>query len=166
MRYALRGVRNLYHIATQSVISLLRSKYIALRSNISLKFQFSEHFDYRTVQRLPLTRELSAKLTEGEKIKLHQYIFLSLRRKSKIFATSLIRGRLWCGASTKQLDKLEFEDVTRCQRLPADLMTEIKMSPATTRSSGAKPSSKLSEYSTWALGGNSSSPSQTSTCIR
>ena len=88
--------------------------------------------------RLPLMRELSAKLTEGEHIvssrflplKAHRivsqkiipdfsfprgYIFsqhlgqrgilfvagfhvLSLRQKSKIFATSLIRGRLWCGA--------------------------------------------------------------------
>ena len=88
--------------------------------------------------RLPLMRELSAKLTEGENIvsnhflplKAHRivsqkiipqfsfprsHIFsqhlgqrdilfavgfhvLSLRQKSKIFATSLIRGRLWCGA--------------------------------------------------------------------
>ena len=89
--------------------------------------------------RLPLMRELSAKLTEGENIvsnhflplKAHRivsqkiipqfsfprsHIFsqhlgqrdilfavgfhvLSLRQKSKIFATSLIRGRLWCGAN-------------------------------------------------------------------
>ena len=96
-RYALRGVGNLYHIATHSVISHLRSKYIALRSNISpevAKFRFSEVLWRCTIQRLPLTRELSAKLTEGEKTKPYQYIFLSLRRKSKIFATSLIRGRL------------------------------------------------------------------------
>jgi hypothetical protein len=38
MRYALRGVGNLYHIATErsEVISHLK-KYIALRSNISQK---------------------------------------------------------------------------------------------------------------------------------
>ena len=41
------------------------------------------------------------------------------------------------------------------------LIVEIKISPATTRSSAAKPSAKLSEYRIWALGGNSSSPSQT-----
>ena len=38
------------------------------------------------------------------------------------------------------------------------LMLEIRISPATTRSSAEKPVSKLSEYSTWLLGGNSSSP--------
>ena len=45
------------------------------------------------------------------------------------------------------------------------LMVEIRISPATTRSSAAKPSAKLDEYSTWALGGNSSSPSHTRICI-
>lgn len=41
-------------------------------------------------------RELSAKLTEGE---TPARPFLSLRQKSKIFATSLVRGRLWgCAA--------------------------------------------------------------------
>ena len=41
------------------------------------------------------------------------------------------------------------------------LTVEIRISPATTRSSAAKPSAKLSEYRIWALGGNSSSPSHT-----
>ena len=45
------------------------------------------------------------------------------------------------------------------------LMAVISKSPATTRSSGSKPDSKLSEYSTWALGGNSSSPAHTKICI-
>ena len=45
------------------------------------------------------------------------------------------------------------------------LIVEIRISPATTRSSAAKPSAKLSEYSIWAFGGNSSSPAQTRICI-
>ena len=74
----------------------------------SVKFPFIELFDQRTIQRLPLTRELSAKLTEGEKIQELQLFYLSLRQKSKIFDTSLIRGRLGCGANLKLLDKFEF----------------------------------------------------------
>ena len=54
-----------------------------------------------TVSRLPLTRELSAKLTEGETYNIlsltginnNHLQFLSFRQKSKIFATSLVRGR-------------------------------------------------------------------------
>ena len=44
--------------------------------------------------RLPLMRELSAKLTEGETpVSAAIFQFLSLRQKSKIFDTSLVRGR-------------------------------------------------------------------------
>ena len=42
---------------------------------------------------LPLTRELAAKLTEGEIPDSQVLHLLSLRQKSQIFATSLIRGR-------------------------------------------------------------------------
>ena len=46
--------------------------------------------------RLPLMRELSAKLTEGETpVSAAIFQFLSLRQKSKIFDTSLVRGRRW-----------------------------------------------------------------------
>ena len=45
------------------------------------------------------------------------------------------------------------------------LMAVMRISPATTRSSAAKPSAKLSEYKICALGGNSSSPSHTKICI-
>ncbi|BDE86270.1 hypothetical protein CE91St42_07280 [Oscillospiraceae bacterium] len=54
-------------------------------------------------RRLPLMRELSAKLTEGENLARKQnnvqwcVASLSLRQKSKIFATSLVRGRLCYG---------------------------------------------------------------------
>ena len=42
---------------------------------------------------LPLMRELAAKLTEGEIPDSPVLHLLSLRQKSQIFATSLIRGR-------------------------------------------------------------------------
>lgn len=46
-------------------------------------------------------RELSAKLTEGEILDSIVIVhFLSLRQKSTIFDTSLVRGRLWCGAKS------------------------------------------------------------------
>ena len=56
-------------------------------------------------QRLPLTRELSAKLTEGEKT-LDVCIASRKRKPSGLLslrlgcrrATSLVRGRLWCSA--------------------------------------------------------------------
>ena len=66
--------------------------------------------------RLPLMRELSAKLTEGEtpdgRINIFEYTaslsYLSLRQKSKIFDTSLVRGRHWCDAKSKHPGKFPF----------------------------------------------------------
>ena len=65
--------------------------------------------------RLSLMRELSAKLTEGEtpdgQINIFTYTaslsFLSLRQKSKIFDTSLIRGRHWGGAKSHIMPPIE-----------------------------------------------------------
>ena len=34
--------------------------------------------------------------------------FLSLRQKSKIFVTSLVRGRLWCGAKPHRMHHSEW----------------------------------------------------------
>ena len=45
------------------------------------------------------------------------------------------------------------------------LIAEISISPATTRSSAAKPVSKFAEYRICAVGANSSSPSQTMSCM-
>ncbi len=49
--------------------------------------------------RLPLTRELSAKLTEGETFERQSDFSPSV--KTFGFATSLIRGRLWHDKNTK-----------------------------------------------------------------
>ena len=65
--------------------------------------------------RLSLMRELSAKLTEGEtpdgQINIFTYTaslsFLSLRQKSRIFATSLIRGRHWCDGKSHTMHYTE-----------------------------------------------------------
>ena len=65
--------------------------------------------------RLSLMRELSAKLTEGEtpdgQINIFIYTaslsFRSLRQKSKIFDTSLVRGRHWCDGKSHTMHYTE-----------------------------------------------------------
>ena len=63
MRYALRGVENLYHIATEGYIAFI--KYIALRSNIS---QEDESMENKTIKEMAvdLTVEITA-VCEGIK---------------------------------------------------------------------------------------------------
>ena len=81
------------------------------------------------------------------------------------YASETARYRSYCASNSDFPVAYKKEKPPQFAAAPINhmfsLIAEIRMSPETTRSSAAKPSAKFPEYSTWALGGNSSSPSQT-----